>query len=240
MDSSEIPSGLRTTDPLCAFAPAWHTIVVLVVLLGFSLLGAVFGKRAPETGTHVHVVQYTVTMAFEWLIVVFIWWGVKRRGFSISDLVGGRWARPIHFLRDLGIGIAFLIFAGIILQLLALFLKAAPNQTLKSLLPQGRTEMILWVLLSLTAGFCEELMFRGYIQRQFAVLTHSAAGGIVLQGIAFGAGHGYQGWKLMLVIAVYGTMFGLLAHWRRSTRPGMVTHSLQDTLGGLLGKHLMR
>ena len=184
--------------------------------------------------------QYGITMAFEWLIVAFIWWGVRRRGVRLADLVGGRWTRFIEVLRDIGIGIAFLIVAGIILQLIGLALKASPNAALKNLLPQGRTEMIVWVLLSITAGFCEEVMFRGYLQRQFATLTHSAVAGIVLQGVAFGAGHGYQGWKLMVLIAVYGSMFGLLAQWRRSTRPGMITHGLQDTLGGLFGRHLMR
>ncbi len=64
-------------------------------------------------------------------------------------------------------------------------------------------------------------------------------GGIVVQGIAFGAAHGYQGWKFMLLIAVYGSMFGLLAHGRRSLRPGMITHFVQDGLGGLLARHFL-
>lgn len=240
MDSSEMPGPTLADRPYHAVAPAWHTVVVLVVLLCFSLLGAIVGHRSPAATSRVHVAQYVVTMAFEWLIVAFIWWGVRRRGIRMAQLVGGRWTRATDVLRDIGIAIAFLIVAGLILQFLALLLKAAPNQTLKNLLPEGRTEMILWVLLSLTAGFCEEIMFRGYFQRQFAALTHSAVGGIILQAIAFGAGHGYQGWRLMTVIAVYGAMFGMLAHWRRSTRPGMITHGVQDSLGGLFGRHLMR
>lgn len=58
---------------------------------------------------------------------------------------------------------------------------------------------------------------------------------MVVQALAFGLGHGYQGWKLMSLIAVYGLCFGLLAHWRRSLRPGMVGHALQDIAGGLGG-----
>jgi uncharacterized protein len=94
--------------------------------------------------------------------------------------------------------------------------------------------MILWVPLCLTGGFCEEVIFRGYLQRQFSVLTHSLVGGIVLQAIAFGLSHGYQGWRLMAVIGIYGICFGGLAHWRRSLRPGMLGHALQDTAGGLV------
>jgi hypothetical protein len=32
-----------------------------------------------------------------------------------------------------------------------------------------------------------------------------------------------------------GVMSGILAHWRKSVRPGMFAHSLQDIIGGLLG-----
>jgi uncharacterized protein len=42
----------------------------------------------------------------------------------------------------------------------------------------------------------------------------------------------------MLLIAVYGTTFGLLAIWRRSLRPGMLAHFLQDAIGGILGPYL--
>ena len=65
-------------------------------------------------------------------------------------------------------------------------------------------------------------------------LTGSLVGAIALQAIAFGLSHGYQGWKMMSIIAIYGACFGWLAHWRRSLRPGMLGHALQDTAGGLL------
>jgi membrane protease YdiL (CAAX protease family) len=100
--------------------------------------------------------------------------------------------------------------------------------------------MALWVMLALTAGICEEILFRGYLQRQFAALTKSTAAGLVLQGLAFGAAHGYQGVKYMCIIAVYGCLFGLLAIWRHSLRPGMMAHFIQDSVGGLAGRHLLK
>jgi uncharacterized protein len=105
------------------------------------------------------------------------------------------------------------------------------------LLPHGPVEIAFYLLLTATAGFCEEVIFRGYLQRQFTVLTRSVAGGIVLQGIVFGASHGYQGWKFMLMISVYGVTFGLLAAWRRSLRPGIIAHFLQDAVGGIVSSY---
>jgi uncharacterized protein len=239
MNSTPALTALPATNPSdSGVAPAWHTAVVLCVLLGLSFIGA----RVDLPGlsrTHGRAPSYLIVIAMEWTLVAFIWWGLSRRGIRISDLVGGSWARPLYLLRDLGIALAFiLIVGGGVLQGLAYLLKAAPPQTLREMMPQTPVEMILWVLMSLTAGFCEELIFRGYLQRQFSALTHSLVGGIVLQAIAFGLAHGYQGWKFMSIIAVYGACFGLLAQWRRSLRPGMLGHAFQDTTGGLLARFL--
>jgi membrane protease YdiL (CAAX protease family) len=225
---------------LRAVAPAWHTIIVLIVLFGLSAAGAAT-HGLPRTGrAQGRAIGYVIVMIYEWATVAFIWWGVRRCGVRVRDLVGGDWARPVNFFRDLGIAIGFLVTAQIVLGILNRLLKAAANQAIRNLFPHGATEVVLFLLLALTAGFCEELIFRGYLQRQFAALTHAVAGGIVVQGILFGAAHGYQGWKLMLVIAVFGTMFGLLANWRRSLRPGMLAHFIQDGVGGLVGSRVMR
>lgn len=223
-----------------AIAPAWHTIAVLLVVLGVSLVGA--RVEVPAIfGSHGRVPRYLIAMFVEWATVAFIWWGLSRRGIRLSDLIGGSWARRVHVLRDLGIGIAFVVIFGFgLTEVLSYLLKAVQPPTLRALMPQTPFEMVLWVLLSLTGGFCEEVIFRGYLQRQFSVLTRSLVGGIALQAIAFGLSHGYQGWRLMSVIAVYGVCFGWLAHWRRSLRPGMLGHALQDTTVGLLARLLLR
>jgi CAAX protease family protein len=229
-----------TNGPCHPIAPAWHTIVVLVVMLGLSLAGAVNRGLSPQGRPRTRPLGYAAVMLFEWATVAFIWWRVTGRGVSLRNLVGGKWQGVTDPLRDIGIAIGFLIIAQLVLGGLGHLLKATPNQAIRNLLPQGTTESVLFLALAATAGFCEEVIFRAYLQRQFAALTRSAAGGIVLQGIAFGAGHGYQGWKYMLIIAVFGTMFGALAHWRRSLRPGMLAHFFEDGVVGLLGRHLMR
>lgn len=230
----------RVDSSQSAVAPVWHTVAVLLVVLGVSLLGARIELPA-IFGSHGRVSQYLIAMFVEWATVALIWWGLSRRGIRLSDLIGGSWARRIHVLRDLGIGIAFVVIFGFgLTQVLSYLLKAVQPPALRALMPHTPVETILWVLLALTGGFCEEVIFRGYLQRQFSVLTRSLVGGILLQAIAFGLSHGYQGWRLMSVIAVYGVCFGWLAHWRRSLRPGMLGHALQDATVGLLARFLLR
>lgn len=238
MSSTTAPPAIptrRSSDS--AIAPAWHTAIVLFMMLGLSLVGARLDLRA-ISGMHGRLPSYLFVIVFEWATVAFIWWGLNRRGVRVSDVVGGSWARGIYVLRDFGIGIAFILIVGGAIQGLGYLLTVVPPQEMREMMPQTWFEMIAWVLLSLTGGFCEEVIFRGYLQRQFSAFTRSLVGGIVFQAIAFGLGHGYQGWKLMSLIAMYGACFGVLAHWRHSLRPGIIGHALQDTAGGLLARFL--
>jgi membrane protease YdiL (CAAX protease family) len=94
------------------------------------------------------------------------------------------------------------------------------------------------MFLSLSAGICEEFTFRGYLQKQLHGCVKSATAAVMIQGVIFGAAHAYQGLKLVLTIVVLGSLIGWLAQWRKSTRPGMISHFLQDAIGGIvLGRH---
>lgn len=223
-----------------AVAPAWHTFALLLVLFSFSFASAHAGSLTPFGPKLGRVFGYIVVIIFEWAVVAFIWLGTRQRGVRIADLVGGNWTRPVHILRDFLIAVAFLVVAAGVLGAFDHFLKTAPNQAIRSLIPQSPIEVVLFLAASLTAGFCEELIYRGYLQRQFTALTRAVAGGIVLQSIAFALGHGYQGWKYVLLIAVLAAMLGLLAHWRRSLRPGMIAHALQDGISGIVAAHVLR
>ena len=79
------------------------------------------------------------------------------------------------------------------------------------LIPHSTLETIIWLIVAATAGFCEEVIYRGYLQKQIGAIAGSIWLGIVAQGIIFGASHGYEGPQRMVLIAVYGCMFGLLA-----------------------------
>jgi membrane protease YdiL (CAAX protease family) len=220
-----------------AIAPAWHTACLLLFLglvtLGMYLIGADRMGHA-----HNRVLGYGITMAIEWLMVAFIALGARWGGASLRTLTGRNSFQWRAIALDLGLAVAFLIAANIVLGIVGFilqrFIHTTPKTDIKNLLPHTGLEIAVWLLLSLTAGICEELIFRGYLQRQFIAWTGNAATGIALQGAVFGVAHAYQGPKQILVIAVYGCLFGSLAWWRKSLRPGMAAHFLQDGMGGLM------
>jgi membrane protease YdiL (CAAX protease family) len=226
------------TESHRAIAPVWHTVIVLFALIGLGL-AVTYSETLPFVGAYGKAARYVWMILFEWVIMGFIWFGVSAGGMSLRDLIGGSWARSVAILRDAALSLAFLVIIFVVSQGLSTLLQAEPNRAVHNLIPHSSTEVVLFLMLTLTAGFCEELIYRGYLQRQFAALTQSAPGGIALQALAFGAGHTYQGWRFVLTISAIGVMFGLLAHWRRSLRPGIVAHFLQDGIGGLLARKFL-
>ena len=207
-----------------------HTIILLAVLGVWAYFGKIRADHMRDAADLNRVYMYSRTMIFEWLMVGFVVLGVRWNGSPLATVFGERWRSVREVARDLGIGVVFLLVSIAISSIFGGHGHDA-NRVVQSLLPVSGVEKVLWVALSLTAGICEEVISRGYLQRQFTALTSSVAFGIAVQAVLFGAAHLYQGLRRAIPIAVLGATLGVLAHWRKSVRPGMFTHALQDMLG---------
>jgi len=220
-------------------APVWHTILLLLVIVAFSILPQlVHSPLQPEQVSSAgagRMFLYVATMIYELLMLAWIWVFCRLLyGVPLREIIGGRWNRFSDFLIDVA---SALLFWGAVIALLAFahfVLHFSGAEAAKSMLPTTLKEMCVFVALAVLAGFCEEIIFRGYFMRQFTAWTRSVVAGVVLQAILFGLAHGYQGWKGMLVISVYGSFFGILAVLRKSLRPGIMQHCAQDGFSGVL------
>jgi CAAX protease family protein len=227
--------------PRPAVADAWHTVLLLVVSIAWGAWGY-FGAARMRVAPHPHrAAMYIFTILLEWCVVAYIAWGVHRHGSSLREVIGGRWNSATDFLKDAAIAAGFWILALVVLLCTAVALHTPRGgEAIRFLLPQTRVEILLWVLTSMTAGICEETIFRGYFQKQFIAWTGNVAAGVLLSAAAFGAGHIYQGGRSAILIAVYGLLFGILAETRKSLRPGMMTHAWHDGFAGLAGRLLVK
>jgi membrane protease YdiL (CAAX protease family) len=105
---------------------------------------------------------------------------------------------------------------------------------LAQLAPANAGEVAAWTLLCLFVGFAEEVVFRGYLQRQFIGWARGGViAGVLFSAIVFGTAHAYQGARNMVLLAVFGVLFSVLALFRRSLRAGMFAHSWHDLIAGL-------
>ena len=217
-------------------APWWHTLLVMApIAVGSILSGYQHGfPNANLPGINPRLSSYFTVLAIEWFPVLLIWRALKSRGLSLGTLVSGRWHTTGEFFRDLGLGVGFMGVALVVIEPLSNLLGAkALEGTLVHLTPKSVLELAVFLGTALSAGFCEELVFRGYLTRQFSGWTGSRAAGILLQGVVFGLAHAYYRW-VMVAIMVLAWLLGLLAQWRRSLLPGMLFHGLQDSLGGVI------
>lgn len=216
-----------------------HTAAFVCVFLALTAGGALFQTSAPthpgRLQQHPGVVGlYLSLIAVEWALVFWVSRGVRRSGTRLRDLVGGRWtsARDVGADALLALPIWALWAGGQLAR--DHWLGPGHAASVGALLPRQPVEAVLWIALSMSAGFCEEVAFRGYLQRQLIALTGSRLLAILLQATLFGISHGYQGVRATISVAVYGTLLGLVALWRRSLRPGMLAHAWSDIFSGLL------
>lgn len=223
-------------------APVWHTVIFVVGTLALTALQARQTPKLENLNIPTRIRVYAVMIGLELFLLAYVWIGIRAGGKTVRDIVGGKWSRLQDFMLDVGIALGFwCVVAG---MLIAMSLLLGKNNTqmeaVKALLPRTLAEMVLWVCLSVTAGFCEEFIFRGYLQRQFLALTGKVELAVVFQAMIFGVAHMYQGWKGALTITIYGALFGALAAWRKSLRPGMIQHAAQDSFSGIVGSFVLR
>ena len=243
---------IRATDNSAACAKP-EQVASWAHLAGFLLIGAgvvalgFLAQHAPSGGgaapgqlaSHSKAIPIYLTAIFmDWALLYYCFGGVHHRGGSFWALAGGRWTSWKSVAVDLGIAVPFwVLWTGTaygVHWLLAGMAGSGSAKTVVSLLPQSPLEVLIWIATSITAGICEEMVFRGYLQRQIHALSGSVAVAVLGQGLVFGLFHSYQGWTNVIVISVLGVLYGALAAWRGNLRANMIAHAWGDVWEGWL------
>ncbi len=187
---------------------------------------------------------YIQTHVLEWsaVIVLMAWWLLQGRSLESLGL-----APPT----GLGFNWGWLLLAALAfgLWLSGRRLVDAPAEErehvieslgdLQHFLPQSHRDYRHFSALSLTAGVCEELIYRGFV---FWYLAHWMPTWlvVVVASIAFGLAHAYQGAGGMLRVAGVGLVLGGFYVFTGSLWLPMLAHVLIDLLQGHMIYRLFR
>jgi membrane protease YdiL (CAAX protease family) len=172
---------------------------------------------------------YLGLIAMELLLVWFVIAGARANGNGLMDMVGRGWRNWRDCARDCLLALGTLVLVAVSARMVVLLLgRWSPRVAF--LLPTTLAESIGWSVVAITAGICEEIVYRGYLQRQLSAFTGSLPIAVCLQAVIFGAAHLYQGWKPGVAIVVVGFILGSVAAWRRSIIPGIIAHAILDIL----------
>lgn len=109
-------------------------------------------------------------------------------------------------------------------------------------LPVSFREFKQFIPLALTAGICEEFIFRGYFITYFYNLVGKdfAYLAIVIPTLIFAMVHQYQGKKAMIKIFFMAIFFGLIYYFTGSLWQVMLLHFFVDLIGGFLAWQLLK
>jgi len=209
--------------------------VELSVFLFLILPSLVFSFFAVKQGKVSFLLISTATILRDLsllsLILFFIW----RNNESIIAI--GWTTRTIW--KEISIGISLfvpLFIASSVLE--SLLLKAglsAPSTPLPALVSErGIAEFLLAFFMVVVVAVVEESIFRGYLMLRINAITSSSTAAVLLSGVIFSLGHGYEGTASVVTIGVMGSVFALIYQWRRSLIAPVVMHFFHDFIGIVL------
>ncbi|MBK7142630.1 MAG: CPBP family intramembrane metalloprotease [bacterium] len=214
----------------------WVSLSILVILYpGISLAG--IGEDPTillkSLDSFMLMLLLVTTIIFQWAIFSVNYLSVRTEGTGLAG-IGFTKFRGIY----IAWGVAFLLAANLLLAGVAWVLGQIGmplSGDVIMLVPTDPIGKVVWVMVSITAGVCEETAFRGYLMTRLRLVGRMNSWVIptIISAVAFGACHAYQGMPGFIAITIYGALFSILYIRTGSIWPGIIAHSLQD-LGALI------
>ena len=216
--------------------PLVDTILLAALLVGVPALAV---AQVPLVAD-LHVERlpaYWGSIATLWLLGTASWLvGTRVGGAQAVGLV----PLPLGELAAWSIGLTLGALAIILVfRQLAEWTGMEESRLLRDLMPRTRQEKAVFAVLSLAAGVCEEVAYRGYAMTALSPLLGSV-GALALTSIVFGVLHGYQGWVGTVRTALMGGLLGWGFLAAGSIWPPIIAHTAIDLLAGIvLGEKLL-
>lgn len=221
-----------------------HLLVALIAVV-YPLFSTLewyrrFRPQLERGESHHRVRFYRRSMVELWLLTpaVLSWWLWSRRtAAAIGIGVPGGWAFWV------GIVVVAALSAALGYQVAVVRSSAVAQAQVRKqfrgvpalIVPHDKLERRMWIGLSLTAGFCEEILYRGFLM-WYVMTWLPGAAAVLVSAVVFGMAHLYLGWGLgVLRASVVGVVFGAAYLLTGSLWVPMVLHAAVDVTSGLTG-----
>jgi len=216
--------------------PWWQ---VAIILVGFPILYLCnyfmpWSKGLIKERNHRYFFPLWCSVAvLHWASVGLVVLFVRQAGGQLSD-VGVKMSAS-QFAMMLG---AFALIGTVLVlwrQSASANHKSRVPEIMLIILPATLGERVFWMFMCVTAGVCEELVYRGFgicVLRGNGVPIWLA---VTLASIAFVLIHGLWGLHKFWFYFVIGLLYSGLFLWLRSLTPGIWIHTLHDMMFILAG-----
>jgi membrane protease YdiL (CAAX protease family) len=209
--------------------PLWQVMLMVIGLPTIYMANSLMPWSIGLFQQHDHAFFFSF-----WSSIAVLHWGsvaivvlmLKRAGGRLAD-IGLEFSR-IKVAAMIGVPLA----VGLALTLLHEAWGASDGQrsVISAVLPATLGERLFWIFVSVTAGFCEELIYRGFSIRMLQRHKMQTWLAVGLATLAFVFMHGFTvlAPSSFLFISIAGLLFSALFLWRRSIAPGICLHALID------------
>jgi membrane protease YdiL (CAAX protease family) len=222
-----------------------------LILLFLGVAVPVLGRRRvrqlmqmPSTTKMDRISLYASTLAFQWIAAGIILWRTNAHGIRASQL--GLQVPNAALAVSATVVLAALILLNQIMGLRRLVAQPEkaqgilPQLALK-LFPQDDVERLAFFALVTTVAVCEELIYRGFVQRVFQDWSRgSVIVAVIGSALFFAIAHLYQGRRGLISTLTIGLLFSTIRAWTGSLLPCVVAHFVADIIVGMLAPGRVR
>ena len=229
---------MSDTDSQTNFATSMPRWQVVLMLVGFPVLYLInsflpWSKGLFGNKDHSYFLHFWISVAvLHWLSFLVAAILIKRSGGALSDITG------FHFSPRKIAGILAVL---LIISVSLIFVRQTwPPDRLppglaawQAMFPATLIERSFWIFMCLTAGFCEEFVYRGFgitVLRGKGLRLWQA---VILATLSFIFVHGLGGLFAFPFFFLSGLLFSAIYLWRKSLLPGILLHVIMD-FGALL------
>ena len=189
----------------------------------------------PAADTKEKLALYAATIGFQWVLAGVVAWRAIARGLQVADL-GLISHGAIQVIAGVLGGAAIGTLQWLNLRRIGKMEGKAPDllrKLARRLLPVSLVEFLPYAALSITAGVCEEFLYRGFalaaLVRGGCVMWQA----VMLTSILFGLAHAYQGKAGILSTGLFGVVLALGRLAFGSLVPVMIWHAGLDVAAGI-------
>jgi len=224
-----------------------HILAAVLAIL-FPLRSAWFGYRRlavadPADVPRVRLWLYRQGIAIQWTLaaLTLALWAWRGRPWSAIGLV------PRFTWGLLAVAV---VLMGVVLYVILQRRRALADQeavarlrhqlrNIERLMPRSDQEVRWFNRLSLTAGICEELLYRGYLLWYLGAWL-TLVPSLVIAAVVFGLGHAYQGPRGIALTTVVGLVMSAIYLVTGSLFTCMVFHALMDLHAGYIARAALK
>jgi membrane protease YdiL (CAAX protease family) len=194
----------------------------------------------PEVSSRERISLYLSTIVYQWLAVAVAGWRAWSHGFGLKELgiATSGWLMIA----------ATLVGSGALGVLQWFNLRRAGRsgprgESLRRLgrviLPHSKRELIPFLGLAVTAGICEEFLYRGFAMLVFLRIGWPTWLVVLASSALFGFAHLYQGRAGLVGTMILGLVFGMLRIVTGNLFPAVLCHAAVDIAAGVAGSQFL-